>query len=531
MALRIRTVMTYPLNGSTEFLIPFEYLARKFVTVTLVGQDRKELVLNQDFRFVEKTKIQTTRVWTASDGYTLIEIRRFTSATERLVDFADGSILRAYDLNISQVQTLHVAEEARDLTADTISVNTDGHLDARGRRIVNVADPTEDYDAVNLRTVRNWNDGAYQSYLKAQQEATRATQQADRATSAATLAAASQSAAATSEVNSKSSETAAKASENSATASATRALASEVAANGHATRANTEATRSTTEADRSRDEANRSKSEADRAKLEADKLGNMNELGGALESVTGTTVKWRGAHWFKTGLELVHTEPFIDFHHNNNEGADYTHRLVADTADRLRVSSGLHVDNNLTGGGNWSTPNNITGGYVESATDVLAKRHLLAEGNLSLNGDRRWIVSFKTNDGQSRMNFYKDPTSDLRINNGIEGGGDFIIKRDNSLGWGVAGSTLSGDGNLYGTRWGGWLYDYIARTLLIEVAQGGAVRHDLTGQFSFETPNGHSITGWESATQDGSVRYTKWWSRQLLRRTTTSGWIACGRTS
>src|SRR5699024_9854773 len=120
-----------------------------------------------DYRFTTKNQIITTRGWGPNDGYTLIEIRRYTSATERLVDFADGSILRAYDLNISQVQTLHVAEEARDLTADTISVNNDGHLDARGRRIVNVADAVDDFDAVNLNQVKRWDGSALNSANKA----------------------------------------------------------------------------------------------------------------------------------------------------------------------------------------------------------------------------------------------------------------------------------------------------------------------------------------------------------------------------
>ncbi|WP_459625918.1 phage tail fiber domain-containing protein, partial [Enterobacter hormaechei] len=73
--------------------------------MTLIGVDRKELILNQDYRFATKTTISTTRALGPADGYNLIEIRRYTSATERLVDFTDGSILRAYDLNISQVQT------------------------------------------------------------------------------------------------------------------------------------------------------------------------------------------------------------------------------------------------------------------------------------------------------------------------------------------------------------------------------------------------------------------------------------------
>lgn len=169
MANKISTVRTYPLNGAVDFTITFEYLARKFVKVTLIGKDRKELVLNQDYRFTTKTQITTSRAWTAADGYQMIEIRRFTSASDRLVDFADGSILRAYDLNISQIQTLHVAEEARDLTADTIGVNNDGHLDARGRRIVNLANAVDDRDAVPLGQLKTMNQNSWQARNEASQ--------------------------------------------------------------------------------------------------------------------------------------------------------------------------------------------------------------------------------------------------------------------------------------------------------------------------------------------------------------------------
>ncbi|AZV02377.1 tail spike protein [Pectobacterium phage Q19] len=146
-----KTIVTYTLDGTrTDFDVPFDYLARKFVVVTLIGADRRVLVQTTDYRFATKSQISTTIAHGSGDGYTTIEIRRFTSASERLVDFADGSILRAFDLNVAQLQTIHIAEEARDLTADTIGVNADGNLDARGRRIVNLADGIADGDATNL---------------------------------------------------------------------------------------------------------------------------------------------------------------------------------------------------------------------------------------------------------------------------------------------------------------------------------------------------------------------------------------------
>lgn len=163
MATVPKTVKTYALTGALkDFPITFEYLARKFVAVTLIGTTRKDLVLNVDYRFSTPTTITTIRSsgWGVADGFDLIEIRRLTSATDRLVDFADGSILRALDLNTSQIQSLHIAEEARDLTADTIGVNSDGDLDARGKRIANLGDAINPGDAVTLRQEQAWGASA-----------------------------------------------------------------------------------------------------------------------------------------------------------------------------------------------------------------------------------------------------------------------------------------------------------------------------------------------------------------------------------
>ena len=169
MANVIKTVLTYPLDGSNrDFNIPFEYLARKFVVVTLIGVDRKVLTINTDYRFATRTTISLTKAWGPADGYTTIELRRVTSTTDRLVDFTDGSILRAYDLNVAQIQTMHVAEEARDLTADTIGVNNDGHLDARGRRIVNLANAVNDRDAVPFGQLKTMNQNSWQARNESQ---------------------------------------------------------------------------------------------------------------------------------------------------------------------------------------------------------------------------------------------------------------------------------------------------------------------------------------------------------------------------
>lgn len=151
MAIVVQTVRTYALDGSTkDFIVPFEYLARKFVQVSLLGTaGRKQLVLNSEFRFSTKNQVTLLQAWGPANGYDRVELRRHTSSTERLVDFTDGSILRATDLNISQIQAIHIAEEARDAALLALPQDDDGNLDAKNRRIVNLAPGINAKDAIN----------------------------------------------------------------------------------------------------------------------------------------------------------------------------------------------------------------------------------------------------------------------------------------------------------------------------------------------------------------------------------------------
>ncbi|WEU68286.1 tail fiber protein [Escherichia phage vB_Ec_Tarrare] len=287
MANVIKTVLTYQLNGTTrDFNIPFEYLARKFVVVTLLGKDRKVLTLNTDYRFATRTTISTTKAWGQADGYTHIELRRNTSATERLVDFTDGSILRAYDLNVAQIQTMHIAEEARDLTADTIGVNNNGDLDARNRKIVNLADAVNPRDAVPLGQIQGINQNAWQARNEAQQFRNQAETFKNQAQGFRNEAEAFRN---TTNQNAQTT-TADRAAALQSKEEAERARAAAQQSQQQAAASQTAASNSAAEAKR---EADRSKTEADRAKVEADKLGNWNQLAGTVDNVTGTSVTFK----------------------------------------------------------------------------------------------------------------------------------------------------------------------------------------------------------------------------------------------
>lgn len=365
MALKIRTVMTYPLTGAVDFAITFEYLARKFVTVTLIGKDRKELVLNQDYRFTTKTQITTTRTWTAADGYDSIEIRRYTSATDRLVDFADGSILRAYDLNIAQIQTLHVAEEARDLTADTIGVNNDGHLDARGRRIVNVANPVDDGDAVNLRSLKVWNDSALNSANKAKASEEEAKRQSDWAGRMRNEAEGFRNDANQHRVVAESAKDQSITAKNQAESARDLAAGSRDESLSFAEESNqymgwakkwaSNPVDVVVQDDEysakhwqhySKVEADRSKSEADRATTEANKLGNMNALAASIETVQDGSVFWKNHVRTKSGN--VFAERWSDADPGFNEY--YSSSALVAT---YRISGIERLTTTLYAEGNW----------------------------------------------------------------------------------------------------------------------------------------------------------------------------------
>lgn len=288
MANVIKTVLTYQLDGSNrDFNIPFEYLARKFVVVTLIGVDRKVLTINTDYRFATRTTISLTKAWGPADGYTTIELRRVTSTTDRLVDFTDGSILRAYDLNVAQIQTMHVAEEARDLTADTIGVNNDGHLDARGRRIVNLANAVDDRDAVPFGQLKAMNQNSWQARNEALQFRNEAQTFRNQAEGFKTESG-------TNAANTKQWRDETKGFRDEAEQFKNTAGQYATSAGNSATAAHQSEVNAENSATDSANSAAFAEQQADRAEREADKLGNWNELAGAIEGVEGNDVTFKG---------------------------------------------------------------------------------------------------------------------------------------------------------------------------------------------------------------------------------------------
>lgn len=170
------TIIIYTGDGTrTDFTIPFDYLKKSFVTVrlgtvtTLTGGDYGDT--GSDYYFLDKT---TIRLKVAPASGESLTIRRYTSATERVVTFKDASILKATDLDTSQVQAFHIAEEGRDILEDSLSVNREGNWDAKGKRIINVGDAVSDNDAMTYGIYKADALGAHQSKIAAEKARDRA---------------------------------------------------------------------------------------------------------------------------------------------------------------------------------------------------------------------------------------------------------------------------------------------------------------------------------------------------------------------
>ena len=139
----------YTGNGSTSsYAVPFSYRAQADVTITIDG------VATTAFTWDGAgTNITFT---SPPANLSSIEIRRTTSQSARLVDYADGSVLKENDLDTDSTQAFMMGQEAIDDAADKIKLdNADFQWDAQSKRLKNVADPTGAQDVATKNYIEN----------------------------------------------------------------------------------------------------------------------------------------------------------------------------------------------------------------------------------------------------------------------------------------------------------------------------------------------------------------------------------------
>lgn len=165
IATELKTSITYTGTGSQKlFDIPFDYLRTSFVKTNV---DDIVLTYGEDYVIINR-QIEFT---VAPISGSHVVIYRETT-TERLVSWADASVLKASDMTINQVQQLHILEEQQDWTK-TNSIVMEGTIgwNARFHRIINVGDPVEPQDAVTKQYVEDVKTGFISEMIKVKNSA------------------------------------------------------------------------------------------------------------------------------------------------------------------------------------------------------------------------------------------------------------------------------------------------------------------------------------------------------------------------
>ncbi|EHK2734902.1 phage tail protein [Salmonella enterica] len=169
--------------------------------------------------------------------------------------------------------------------------------------------------------------------------------------------------------------------------------------------------------------------------------------------------------------------------------------------------------------------NNVKVGYIDN--DGL---HMIADvstnRNVVLQGDERRHIIINNADGSPRAYIYKDKgDTGIHINNGVDGGGDFIFGKDGGF---YAPSTLNigntwiaSDGNIWGTRWnasGAWLWesivnqlntratiDYVNQTFVRDVRAGYVESAQVWRAYGYGDQAPFVITGVMNGNQDDLI--------------------------
>ena len=194
-------------GANTPITLGFSYRNTADIVVKVDGVTK---TITTHYTFPSSNTIQFTAGNIPTNGQ-VVEVRRVTSHTSRLVDYVAGATLTETDLDTDSEQAFFMAQESLDVANDSITLNASDVYEGNNKRITNIADPTGAQD-VATKTYVDTNIGT--------------------ATSSAAAAASSASAAASSATSAASSATTATTQAGITTTKAAEAAASAAAAEG-----------------------------------------------------------------------------------------------------------------------------------------------------------------------------------------------------------------------------------------------------------------------------------------------------------
>lgn len=155
----------YAVNDATQtvYSFSFPYLRKKFVMAYVIHED--DTITNLQYG-VDYTinNFELTLSVPLKENEHLVIYRQTT--TKNIIQWNDGSILLSKDMNVSDIQQLHLQEEhddfARANNMFVSSKNFELTWDALGHRITNVKDPKDSSDVVTKHYMESVQDGFIQ---------------------------------------------------------------------------------------------------------------------------------------------------------------------------------------------------------------------------------------------------------------------------------------------------------------------------------------------------------------------------------
>ena len=132
--------VSYTADGNTStFAITFSFIDSTHVKVFLDGVSTTAFTISGSNVVMNSNPANST----------VVLIKRETPTNARLVDFQDGSVLTESDLDKSADQNFFIAQEINDDSQGSMKLDNADRFDALNKRIINVADPVNNNDAVN----------------------------------------------------------------------------------------------------------------------------------------------------------------------------------------------------------------------------------------------------------------------------------------------------------------------------------------------------------------------------------------------